>query len=190
MQLEEVYETDRSIYMVIELLEGGNLAHHLRKNGPLPEHKTKSLLRSILNGVRYLHEKGIIHRDIKPENILFRKIHKEINLNNTTQINVNSNCTISNTQMDAIQIIFDKTGDQDLIINKNEDFGEEELCIGDFGLSTYSGLKNFLFPRCGTPGFVAPEVINIKSMDQVYDDVCDEFSCGLVFHYMLKKLFN
>ena len=180
MQLEEVYETEKSLYMVFELLEGGNLSHHLRKNGPLPEHKTKPLLRGILNGIKYLHEKGIIHRDLKPENILFRKSLRENELNPVTQINLNN----SNIQFGAFKVLLEKNIDQDLLAKKNKNLEEEELCIGDFGLSTFSGLKKFMFPRCGTPGFVAPEIINIKSMDQIYGDVCDEFSCGLVFHYM------
>jgi serine/threonine protein kinase len=32
----------------------------------------------------------------------------------------------------------------------------------DFGLSTKIKLKEFLFRRCGTPGFVAPEIITLK----------------------------
>ena len=31
--------------------------------------------------------------------------------------------------------------------------------IIDFGLGTFVNVKEFLFKRCGTPGFVAPEVI-------------------------------
>lgn len=182
MQLEEVFETDKSLYMVFELLEGGNLAHHLRKNGPLPEYKTKPLLRGILNGIKYLHERGIIHRDVKPENILFRKSQKENNLNTTTHINFKSNV---NSNIDTSHLLIEKNYEQeDFLLKKKKDWGEDDLCLGDFGLSTFSSLKKFLFPRCGTPGFVAPEVINIKSTDQMYDDVCDEFSCGLVFHYM------
>lgn len=185
MELEEVYETDNSLYMVFELLEGGNLSHHLRKMGPLPEHKTKPLLRGILNGLKYLHERGIIHRDLKPENILFRKSQRENNLNAAPQINLQSNFNNFTLNVDTSPSLMNKNSDQDdVLLKKNKYWGEEELCIGDFGLSTFSGLKKFLFPRCGTPGFVAPEVINIKSMDQVYGDVCDEFSCGLVFHYM------
>ena len=185
MNLEEVFETDKSLYLVFELFEGGNLSHHLRKNGLLPEYKTKPLLRAILSGVKYLHEKGIIHRDLKPENILFRKSRREnSNLNATTEINWKSNFNNSNIHMLDTTHAFDKISDQDLLLKKKKNWGEEELCIGDFGLSTFSGLKKFLFPRCGTPGFVAPEVINIKSMDQVYGNVCDEFSCGVVFHYM------
>lgn len=39
--------------------------------------------------------------------------------------------------------------------------------------------------RCGTPGYVAPEVINIKDMKTKYDPICDMFSLGLIFHLLL-----
>jgi len=42
-----------------------------------------------------------------------------------------------------------------------------------------------MFVRCGTPGFVAPEVVNIKDLKSTYDPVCDMYSCGLIFHILL-----
>jgi calcium-dependent protein kinase len=39
--------------------------------------------------------------------------------------------------------------------------------------------------RCGTPGFVAPEIINIKDMSTRCDPISDVFSAGIIFHYLL-----
>lgn len=39
--------------------------------------------------------------------------------------------------------------------------------------------------RCGTPGYVAPEVINIKDMKTKYSSICDIYSLGLIFHILL-----
>jgi calcium-dependent protein kinase len=39
--------------------------------------------------------------------------------------------------------------------------------------------------RCGTPGYVAPEIINIKDMRTKYSPSCDIFSLGLIFHLLL-----
>lgn len=39
--------------------------------------------------------------------------------------------------------------------------------------------------RCGTPGFVAPEVVNIRDMKAKYDPICDVFSAGLIFYLLL-----
>lgn len=67
-----------------------------------------------------------------------------------------------------------------------------ECVIADLGLGTRSDLKEYLFVRCGTPGFVAPEVVNIKDMKTTYDVVCDIYSLGLIFHIFLmgKSPFN
>lgn len=40
----------------------------------------------------------------------------------------------------------------------------DTIMIADFGLATHVHEKVYLYCRCGTPGYVAPEVINIKDM--------------------------
>lgn len=57
--------------------------------------------------------------------------------------------------------------------------------IADFGLAEFADAEEYLFVRCGTPGYVAPEVINIKDMKAKYDPICDIFSLGLIFHILL-----
>lgn len=42
-----------------------------------------------------------------------------------------------------------------------------------------------MFVRCGTPGFVAPEIINIRDMSVRCDPISDVFSAGIIFHYLL-----
>ena len=69
------------------------------------------------------------------------------------------------------------------------DMTEENICIADFGLSTFANVEEYLFSRCGTPGFVAPEVVNLKDMKKKYDIVCDEFSIGIIFHILYINLF-
>ena len=41
--------------------------------------------------------------------------------------------------------------------------------------------KRFLFPKCGTPGYVAPEIANLIDKAIKYDKVCDIFSAGVIF---------
>ena len=43
--------------------------------------------------------------------------------------------------------------------------GETDLAICDFGLATHADEPEYLFVRCGTPGYVAPEIINIRDMN-------------------------
>ena len=50
---------------------------------------------------------------------------------------------------------------------------------------TDADAEKYLFVRCGTPGFVAPEIINIKDMSAKSDPISDVFSAGLIFHCLL-----
>jgi serine/threonine protein kinase len=60
-----------------------------------------------------------------------------------------------------------------------------DLAICDFGLATYAEEEKYLFVRCGTPGFVAPEIINIRDMNTKSDPISDVFSAGIIFHHLL-----
>lgn len=54
----------------------------------------------------------------------------------------------------------------------------------DFGLSEKVSSSEYIHVRCGTPGFVAPEIVNAKPGSDHYSSVCDVFSLGIVFHLM------
>ncbi|CAL2036429.1 unnamed protein product [Caenorhabditis brenneri] len=58
------------MYMVSDLLLGGDLRYHLSQQGKFAEDRAKLYLCEICLAVEYLHEMKIVHRDIKPENIL------------------------------------------------------------------------------------------------------------------------
>ena len=68
VKLYEIYETETAVYLVIELLSGGELFDRLMLQ---PEHKFTEdyacyIMRSILNAITYLHDyKNIAHRDLK-----------------------------------------------------------------------------------------------------------------------------
>src|SRR5688572_10118253 len=59
---------DRS-YIVMELLEGANLAEVLDESGPMPAARAVEIVRQVLRGLGAAHAKGIVHRDMKPENV-------------------------------------------------------------------------------------------------------------------------
>ena len=70
------------------------------------------------------------------------------------------------------------------ILFRTNDMSEENICIADFGLATFLDVEEYLFSRCGTPGFVAPEVVNLKDTKVKYNPICDEFSVGIIFHIL------
>ena len=53
-----------------------------------------------------------------------------------------------------------------------------ETVIVDFGLATWADEAEYLFVRCGTPGYVAPEIINIKDLKTRCNPISDIFSIG------------
>ncbi|CAD8118684.1 unnamed protein product [Paramecium sonneborni] len=65
------------------------------------------------------------------------------------------------------------------------------LRIVDFGLATNMSVDKYPFPKCGTPGYVAPEIANLKDLTLKYDKICDMFSVGCIFYKLItsKDLF-
>ena len=59
------------LYLVMELLSGGNLRYNLTINRTFNESQIKFIIGCILTGLKYIHSKNILHRDIKPENLVF-----------------------------------------------------------------------------------------------------------------------
>jgi len=56
-------------FIVMELLEGRDLAMHIDERGPLPIAEVVTIVTQVAKALEKVHELGIVHRDIKPENI-------------------------------------------------------------------------------------------------------------------------
>lgn len=70
VSMYELYETPKCLWMVLELVLGGDLHHFLAKVEQYTEVMAARHIRQILQGIHYLHSQGIVHRDLKLENIL------------------------------------------------------------------------------------------------------------------------
>lgn len=59
-----------------------------------------------------------------------------------------------------------------------------ECVIIDFGLSTPADIDKYIFNRCGTPGFLAPEIAKMSTKKEKLTPACDMFSLGCIFYRM------
>lgn len=143
MNLEEVHESKNSIYLVLELLEGGELLNYISSKQNLGLRDYWRVMKCILEALAYMDEKKIMHRDLKPDN---------------------------------------------MILKENSQLQHCTLKLVDFGLATVYDVPEYLFKRCGTPGFVAPEVINAPSNSNIhYTPKCDVFSAGIIFYILITE---
>lgn len=65
IQTEEVFDTPDTVFIIMELMEGGELFDMISKCGKLSERSAKIVLRQMLLAVKYLHDQNITHRDLK-----------------------------------------------------------------------------------------------------------------------------
>jgi serine/threonine protein kinase len=140
LKLEAVFESENSIYVVLELLPGQTLFQTIQeRKGNFSKEEVKTITGGLLAGLSHIHDNRVMHRDLKPENIMLRR-----------------------------------TG------------GSLEPVM-----ATKVDIKEYLFFRCGTPGYVAPEIIKLTASEHV-EPACDVFSLGAIFHILLvrKALFE
>ncbi|KAE9043916.1 hypothetical protein PR001_g5572 [Phytophthora rubi] len=70
ISLRYAFQTKSNVYLVMPFVAGGELFHHLHKEGLLLESSAKFYAAEMVLALEHLHSKGIIHRDLKPENVL------------------------------------------------------------------------------------------------------------------------
>ena len=72
IKLYDVYRTNKKIYIVMELMAGGELFDYVVQKGTLTEAEASVIVRMVTSALVYMHECKIIHRDLKPENLLLK----------------------------------------------------------------------------------------------------------------------
>jgi serine/threonine protein kinase len=137
----EVLASKTKIFIVLELIVGGELFDKIVTVGKLTEDQAFFYFNQLVEGVEYCHKLGVCHRDLKPENLL---------------LDEHGNLKIS-------------------------DFGLSSLYVGDAEMDGASRTE-LLHTTCGTPNYVAPEVI----ADQGYDGKkADVWSIGVILYVLI-----
>lgn len=133
VQLLETFEDKNKVYLIMELVTGGELFDRIVEKGSYTEKDAAHLIRQVLEAVDYMHQQGVVHRDLKPENLLYYSPDKD-----------------------------------------------SKIMISDFGLSKMED-GGIMATACGTPGYVAPEVLAQKP----YGKAIDVWSIGVISYILL-----
>uniref|UniRef100_A0A8C1LPP9 Calcium/calmodulin-dependent protein kinase Ib n=1 Tax=Cyprinus carpio TaxID=7962 RepID=A0A8C1LPP9_CYPCA len=134
VSLQDIFESKSHLYLVMQLVSGGELFDRIVEKGFYTEKDASKLIQQILDAVKYLHDMGIVHRDLKPENLLYYSMDED-----------------------------------------------SKIMISDFGLSKIEGSGSVMSTACGTPGYVAPEVLAQKP----YSKAVDCWSIGVIAYILL-----
>ena len=71
VNMHSAFQDRESLYLVLDLKNGGDLRYHIGKTKKFSELQGKFIAACIACGLNYIHSNGILHRDIKPENLVF-----------------------------------------------------------------------------------------------------------------------
>ena len=141
IQLKEVLETSKKMYLIMECCDGGELAALLKKRKNISETETRVIMLRLADAIAYLHKNDTVHRDLKLENILMAR-------------------------------------------NSNDPKDEFYIKITDFGLSVQKGgssHEDMMIDQCGTPIYMAPEILKNKT----YSEKCDIWAMGVIMFLLL-----
>lgn len=78
--VRDSWQTSQAIYIVMELVRGGDLFERVVQRNHYSEDNARTLMQALLSAVKYLHDKGIVHRDLKPENILLTDPYDDVSI--------------------------------------------------------------------------------------------------------------
>ena len=178
MKIYEFYEDEKNYYIISEFCDQGDLLGKMNKLHSMTELVVRFLMRQILDAVAYLHNRKVLHGDIKMENLLLYTAVKKAQ----KRFTVLSLDTKNESLQKEINLSFQK---RSLTFNTKKfmrNITSYEIKLIDFGCSKIFSKKHHknLSGIIGTSAYCSPEVI-----DDIYDERCDEWSCGVLMYLLL-----
>lgn len=73
VNMKFAFQDRENLYLVMDLLTGGDLRFHVCFHRKFTEEQTKFFIACVVQGLEYIHNNSILHRDIKPENQVFEE---------------------------------------------------------------------------------------------------------------------
>ena len=178
MKIYECFVDEHNFYIISDFCDQGDLLGKLEKLGKMNEIVVKFLMEQVLNAVAYLHSKKVLHGDIKLENIL---------LYTATSQNKGRRFTSINIDINEIKELRRELNKNETLSKRSRNYVNDmlnyEIKLIDFGCSKYFVKKNkhrSLSGVIGSPLYCSPEVV-----DDLYDELSDEWSCGVLMYILL-----
>jgi len=136
VELRGIYDSPDTLFIVMDLLEGGELYDEIIRREVFTEKEASYVLKQLLEALAYLHDKGFVHRDLKLENLL--------------------------------------------LCSKNT----LDIKVADFGLSRHINPGSRANTACGTPFYVAPDIL-LADNSFGYGPEVDMWAVGVILYILL-----
>eukprot|EP00916_Digyalum_oweni_P010007 GHVL01016854.1.p1 GENE.GHVL01016854.1~~GHVL01016854.1.p1 ORF type:complete len:394 (-),score=78.83 GHVL01016854.1:52-1233(-) len=161
VSLEQTFQDDKNLYMLMEYLPGGDFMSHLIRLDSLDEEQTRFYMAELVLAVQTVHELGYVHRDIKPDNMVLDK-------NGHLKLLDFGLCTMN-----------PKSSKEPLVDTSMSPSRTVAKVIEQQAMSHPT--REMLRSQCGTPNYMAPEVFR----RQGYDKAADWWSVGVIAYECL-----
>ena len=168
-----------NIFIISEFFDQGDLLTKIEKLGTMNQIVVKFIMDQIFNAVAYLHSKGVLHGDIKCENVMLYTTTKKANERFTM---INKNLDMHKSIEKQLNTYFNKGTKNQNTKRVIDDMTNYEIKLIDFGCSKLFSKKKHkkISGIIGTSLYCSPEVV-----DDLYDEKCDEWSCGVLMYILL-----
>ena len=87
IQLEDVFSDQNTLFLVMELVRGGDLFDRIIARGRYAEGPAKEVMQQTLSAMQFMHDKNVAHRDMKPENILLLSRESDLDVRYCSKAN-------------------------------------------------------------------------------------------------------